>query len=361
MVGIFLLIYCKDMIKEPKRIYYLVFAGLATLLLSAYYIYPFLEQLLSDIFYFKTYKTVPYNVCGNRIDYVEVLKSMTDGLIKRSVGPKLGLLLMAPLCFRFFVRKGADNKQKTRLRSVDIGVIIGLVCVFLVSNFGPWDKFPLTYLSVIQFPCRLYEFVSFFFAVAGGYYLHLVCKTSSVKIITVGVVSVLTSVSIVVSASEYHDRNQYSGWSEARKVLNEENQYIKAGMEYFPTSMPYPDPFIPNRKDSVISQTGETAVSDFVRNKYITEFNINTNAKDSLELPLIYYKGYSVTLNGNELPVGESRHGLVQIQVDQSGRVEAWYKGTLIQKLSFYTTILSIFVLCVYVYLQRKKKKQINN
>jgi uncharacterized membrane protein YfhO len=126
-------------------------------------------------------------------------------------------------------------------------------------------------------------------------------------------------------------------------------------MEYYPSKMPNPYSFVPNRKDSVMSQTGETSVSDFARNRNITEFSIHMSRRDSLELPLIYYKGYAATLNGKELPVTESSHGLVQIPVDRSGRVEAWYKGTSVQTLGFYTTILSIVALCVYIFFRKRK------
>ena len=107
------------------------------------------------------------------------------------------------------------------------------------------------------------------------------------------------------------------------------------------------------------SQLKETEVYNFERFDYITRFDIKTNVKDSIELPLIYYKGYAASLDGISIPVTESSQGLVQIPIDRSGRVEAYYKGTLVQKLSFYITILSIFVLCSYIFLQRRKDKHL--
>lgn len=361
MVIVFLAIYYKDMFREPKRIYYLIFSALVTLLLTAYYIYPFIEQLGSDTFYFQKIKALPYHTCGSRLYYTEILITMAEGFVTRiGIGPKIGVLLVAPLLLRFFIRN-KDNVKKERLRSVDIGVIIGLFLIFLISNFAPWDKFPLTYLSFIQFPWRLIEFICFFFALAGGYYLALFCKTSTTKVITFSVLVILVSVSVIVGAETYRKREQIPMRFEFWSSLNEENHYVRAGMEYYPSSMPYPYPFILERKDSVISQTKETRISNFVRNKNITEFDVNTSVKDILELPLIYYKGYSASLNGNDIAVTESTHGLVQVVVDQSGRVEAYYAGTLVQKLSFYTTILSIFALCGYIYLQNKKRKHTNN
>jgi uncharacterized membrane protein YfhO len=131
-------------------------------------------------------------------------------------------------------------------------------------------------------------------------------------------------------------------------------------MEYYPLRIEWKTArqFITTRSDSVISQNNGTQISDFARNKNITEFNISTNLKDSLELPLIYYKGYTATLNGKDIPVTESSHGLVQIPVDRSGRVEAWYKGTVIQKSGYLITIAGIAGLCVYIFLQYRNRKK---
>ncbi len=53
-IVIFLLIYYKSLIREPKRFLYLLIAGIATLIVTAYYIYPMLEQMSADTFYYQS-------------------------------------------------------------------------------------------------------------------------------------------------------------------------------------------------------------------------------------------------------------------------------------------------------------------
>lgn len=354
-VIIVLIVYYKDLLKEPKRIYYLILAGLVTFIIAGYYIFPFFEQVLSNTFYFQKFKTSPYAFSQSRLSISEIFRDMADGFIFIKGGSRTGLLLILPLIVRFFIKKSDDMKY---LRAADIGVLIALFYIFMTSTLIPWDRAPLAYLSFIQFTWRLYEFVCYFFAVAGGYYLYLVCKSSKSRIIVFLSLISFISCAIIIDAKEYKEVKLPI---RSDKSLNEKNHYIKAGMEYVPARTPLPDPFVLERKDSVFHQQNGTIISDFERNRNVVEFTVFTNQKDSLELPLIYYKGYSASLNGKDIPVTESAHGLVQVVVDQSGRVEAYYSGTLVQKLSFYTTILSIFALCGYIYLQNKKRKHTNN
>ncbi len=355
-VSIMLVVYYRDMIKEPKRIYYLILAGVVTIVLTSYYLFPFFEQLLSDTFYFQKFKYSPYTTAQSRLDWLTILRGSVEGFTLGQKSTGIGLLLLAPLCLRFFVR--GNKKQKKYIRSIDIGVLIGLFYIVLTSTLTPWTRFPLSYLSLIQFPWRLYEFVVFFFSVAGAYYIYLLCKKKNIQLVAFLLLVVLTSVVIVIDASTYKEIKVEARLSD-KDYLNETTHYTMAGMEYYPSRMPYPDPFILQRGDSVTSQLKETEVYNFERFDYITRFDIKTNVKDSIELPLIYYKGYAASLDGVSIPVTESSQGLVQIPIDRSGRVEAYYKGTLVQKLSFYITILSIFVLCSYIFLQRRKDKHL--
>lgn len=352
-VCIFLLIYWRSLYNEPKRILYLCLAGLSTIVISGYYLFPFIEQLQSNTFYFARFKHSAYATYQATKSLTEIVQALFAGWDMKQAVPAIGFMATIPVLLRCFLW-GKENKTQ-KLKSVDTGVLIGILYIIMNSSLIPWDKFPLYYLSIIQFPWRLYEFVTFFFALAGGYYIYLICKTEKLRVIVSAAVIILLSAIIVIDASIYKENRLTPRLNDTE--FNEVTHYLQAGMEYYPSKLPFPDPFIKDRKDSIISQTKETTISGFVRNEYITEFNIQTNGKDSIELPLIYYKGYAALLDGEETAVSESRNGLVQIPVDKSGRVEVWYKGTLIQKISFILTILSIFVLCIYIYKQKRTAK----
>ena len=210
-------------------------------------------------------------------------------------------------------------------------------------------------LNFIQLPWRLFEFSSFFFAVAGGYYLSLILKTNKRILFTVGLLITLIVLMFANESKVYH---KYRCWREITDEPTVFNGYHLGGLEYIPDRVPSVE-FLHQRGDSVKSNYAGMQISDFKRSGRVTTFNLNTTNGEALELPLIYYKGYTASLDGKAIPVSESDNVLVQLSHIQSGGVEVYYGGTLVQKLSFYITILSIFVLCSYIFLQRRKDKHL--
>lgn len=83
---------------------------------------------------------------------------------------------------------------------------------------------------------------------------------------------------------------------------------------------------------------------------------VNTSGIDFLELPLVYYKGYTATLDKEPIEVDQSENGLIQIPVDKNGKLEVWFGGTFIQKYSIYISIISILVMIGYIVKYNRRK-----
>ena len=358
-VILILLFNIRKLIKEPKRIVYLVIAGFATILITSYYIFPMLEQSLSTRFYFNTHTW--YTANNFRLGIYWLICGMTTGptYLDLIEPPKLGLLLTFVICLRVFVKKVA-NSNNTELKIADKFVIIAFILLFMVSKAFPWSVFPFNKLGFIQFPWRLFEFISFFFAVAGGYYIsQIAVPKKQLLILAMGLAFyagfVIVSDSKVVKESFAEPMFVDYQTNEP----NLANHYLGSGREYLPAKIKSPEELLSQRKDSVKSASEKVEISSLNRNKGVLSFDITAANADVLELPLIYYKGYDITLNGKELPVTESENGLINIPVDQSGRIEAYYAGTIIQTISFCITALSIIALCIYIYISRKRRKRI--
>ncbi|GAB6010596.1 hypothetical protein [Viscerimonas tarda] len=348
---IILAIYYKSFVGERKRGYYLMISGLATVVITAYFLYPMLEQMLSGSFYYQT------EIKAHPNDHKQKLNWIIWGLFSGIVHPKqvfipaTGLMLTWAVSLRLFVK----GNKSALLKSVDKGVIIGFVYIVLASFIVPWDVFPFSQLYFIQLPWRLYEFVSYFFAIAGGYYLiHILHSNrrlfAGALMVVLGTIFVLSS-----SGKDYqfenseHDINQVS--------TRETNNFHLYGMEYIPSKVPSVD-YIDGRGDSLVTKYNETVISNFSKKNGITSFNINTHKKaEQVELPLFYYKGYSARLNKKDIPLGESPNGLIELPITESGHVEVYYAGTTIQKISPFISILGILLLGMYIFVYKKRKK----
>ncbi len=348
---IILIICYKPLIKEPKRIWSLVVAGLVTLLIVSYYLFPMLEQMLSNTFYYNG-KNIMMKAGDMSLDYHWIIWGMFNGVIqpRQLFIPGTGLLLTCVIVLRLFV-----SSKSEKLRIADIGVLIGLFYIVLTMPFIPWSVFPFSLLDFIQMPWRLYEFSSFFFAVAGAYYLSLLIKSNKRGLIALCMLAAMLLVVMANDSRIYKEVRCYNSIEE--NVPQPANAYNMGGAEYLPVKVPSVD-FIDKRGDLVLRGNDTIPVSDFARNGKYTRFNLTSDNARILELPLIYYKGYTATLNNQTIPVSESNNGLVEIRADRSGSVEVYYDGTVTQRIGWFLSVLSIIGLCIYIFVSARKQKQ---
>lgn len=346
---ILLVIYNKSLLKDPKRICYLIISGIVTLLVVSYYIFPMLEQMLSNTFYYES-RNIMSKAEDSALDFHWLIWGMFTGIIhpKQAFVPGIGLLLTGAIALRLFIYEKSEQ-----LRSVNIGVIIGLVYLVMASPLMPWSVFPFSLLNFIQMGWRLFEFSSFFFAVAGGIYLSILLKASGRKIVG-GCIIILCTIFVLAN-----DAKMYKAYRCGRPITQVaafENDYHLGGLEYIPSKVPSIE-YIHNRGNNIETIAEGANISGFNNTNGIINFGISVTRETSFELPLIYYKGYKAKLNDREIPVLESENGLVMIVADNPGYINVYYAGTILQKLGFYFTIASIIGLCIYIFIERRHRQ----
>lgn len=354
---IFVIIYNKSLRKQPKRILYLFLSAAVTLIFTAYYLYPLIEQMWSGSFYYQTHKIIGFFTLGFKTNWI--IWGFFAGIVQprqiMTVGT--GIILTLVLCTRIFIRG-----KSVKLRSADIMAITGLVFIGLTTGIlgRLWDHYPLSLLEFIQFPWRLYEFSTLFFAIAGGYYLSVLIKSRKRILVCSAMLCIATIFMMISDGKLYHSIRSNRSITEP---ANFENNYHLGGYEYIPSNVPSLE-FLHKRGENHIQKLYDTnLVQAISKNNGVLSFDIYkyTEEDEILELPLLYYKGYQAILNGQAIPVRESNNGLVDVLIHQSGRAQVYYKGTIVQAVSFYITIFGMFGFGVYIFLTkyrlRKKKK----
>lgn len=354
---ILVLVYYKSFFKEPKRIGYLFLAGAVTVVLTSYYTLPMLEQLSSNSFYLDSRS--PGGGAGyGKVGFDYILWGFVSGIAypHGELWTGIGIVLTLIIFLRFFVPK----EKSQALRSVDIGVIIGICFIVAISRIFPWGRFPFSLLGFIQYPWRLYEFVSFFFAVAGAYYASRVFIKDKQRFIVFAVLILITMVTTYIQSENYKSLDPNGGsLTKERAALVEPtyaNGYNLIGREYLPSKLSDIS-YIRNRGEDVEFRNSDTRITDLRREYNKTLFNVSVNKIDTFGLPLLYYYGYTVTLNGEKLPVFQSDFGLLEVVTDKSGNVEAYYERTTLQKISFYISLIGLLMLCIYIRLNTRQTK----
>ena len=349
-VIIFLISYNRSIQKEPQRIWYLILSGLATLVITAYYLYPMIEQMLSNDFYYHS-RQIMSKAQDAAYEMFWIICGMFTGIVhpKQVFIPGIGLFLTGAIALRLFV-----YGKSSQLKAIDISVIVGLIYIFACSAFFPWSVFPFNLLNFIQLPWRLYEFSSFFFAIAGGFYLSLLVKSNWRAFLALALVVFGTCLMLSSDGQFY---SEIRSGRQITQVAEYSNDYHLGGMEYFPNKVPSIE-FISERGNKVITSNPDTEVTRLEKSRGTTSFNLKTNGnKETVELPLVYYKGYTAILDNEEITVSESANGLVEISANNSGFVKVYYGGTAIQKISWFISLISIIGLCIYIFAYTRKKK----
>lgn len=350
---ILLCVYYRLLIKEPRRLIWLGVSAVASIFITAYYLFPMIEQMLSDTFYYQA-RQIMGLAENSKMQFHWMIWGMFSGVIQPSqiFVPGTGLILTCVIALRIFV-----TDKSELVRSADVGVIIGLVFILASSVLFPWGIYPFKLLNFIQLPWRLYEFSSFFFAVSGSYYLSLLLK-SNLRAFAAASMVILTTIFVIGS-----DGRAYKETRRFRETIETptlDNGYHLGGFEYVPHKVPSIK-YLAARGNIVEVANPNTqvyAVEKTTDAVYMSEFDVELDTPDRLILPLIYYKGYTARMNNEEIPLTltESKRGLLQVEVKHSGRLEVYYNGTIVQKISFYVTIISIILLIGYIISVNKKR-----
>jgi hypothetical protein len=330
-MALFGIIYYKSFVKEPVRLIYLMLSGLATIFAGAYFIFPLLEQMLSSVFWVTARPALNFN--HGTFTLTECIHALFYFLDSRG---KVGALLTAMICLRFFIKGG----KMPQLKSVDYGLFFGCICVVACWGYFPWNVFPFTLLHFIQFPWRFLQIAVYFFAIAGGFYASCLLKENvKGKFLFFAFLVAATCISFKMEIS-------------SNQVITQTTmdfQKTVAFAEYLPekvSSIKY----IEERGDKVASLHTGTEISGLARQKNGLSFSLKSSQKEILELPLIYDTGSRAELDGKELEIGESPNGLLEITAGKHGEVKVYYAGTVVQKISVWITLLSLLALIGYIF-----------
>lgn len=208
---------------------------------------------------------------------------------------------------------------------------------------------------------EIFEYVSFFLAMAGGLYLSILMKNNKRTIFLLASLFVMIVMMIVMTSTAYNYRgtNTYNEYmSKNIEILKKNKYYLGASdeAEYFP--IPVSINSIENRQDTIVKKYPSTNITNITRVNTNMSFYMTLKEHELAELPLVYYKGYYAKLNGKEIPIRKSKDGFIEIPIEQSGNVEVEFSGTPIQKYSIYITLISALLLIIYIYWYNRKTKQ---
>lgn len=340
---VFVIFNAKRLLNEKQRLLSLIYATLATLLLSASYLLPMLQMLTRDLYQFQ----IPWTSSE-----LNQLTSWSEVFYLSGNSPfPYGLHLISTLVM--IVGIGLYFKKLHRIIGFRFFLLAFIISLLMTSPLFP--KQLLSMISFLQFPWRLFIFVTYFMSI-----LLLLVLDNSVKSIKWAVSLVLI---FALSVNYFSFTNNYYAKTE---ILDDLPHYafMYAAAEFLPAKIDMRA--LMNRSfEQYIGTNNELEIK---YERKLSEYDIwyqgNEFTDTYLEIPVLYYIGYEVLLKTDDeiqsLTPYESLNGLVQVDLPQIsvGMVTIRYVGTWVQDYSriFSTTLWILFIACLWI-----KRKEIVN
>jgi len=335
LLVIYSLIYYKDVF-QIKTLTTIIKAALFTILISIYYWLPMLEMMASDEFrYHHPWTKLSKNLITEWNKFFFIDPSINQ--FPHGIEIWLLILLVIALITQF--------KKIINHPFLKFSLIILLFLFVFISNI-----IPVEYLSIfnfMQFPWRLYLFITYFLCIIVAYYITQIQINK--QVILMSLIVVVTYVGYVRGFEQlYKSRQETIYYSFPRyQIEHYYGEFLPwwADMDYLIKNV---DPYSINISNPIdLTYEKKTTTFDIY-------FNQNEYTHTTLEIPLIYYIGYSAYLTSGDttvlLPIERTETSLMSINLEayKEGKIHFYYQGTRIQKISTYISLLTGFLFVLF-------------
>lgn len=334
---------------KEKRIKNLIIAGTVSVLLSLSFALPYLEQASKNKYNVNEYTNIVIQETGESInEMLNISFSAKDAY--KSVGIIIILFAMTNL---FFIKKDDNNCFTKQL------LLIGIILLIASSNKIPWNNLCAKWhaISTIQFVYRLNIITTPLLAFIGGYGIYNLLENKNKLLISLVTIAILVQYLLMTFTLDINETN-YSAEEAFNLSPTGNSEYLPLGTKF---------------KDKTVRNIANDVPIDFTRTGSKIEFYYDdTENPMIIHIPLVYYKGYKAYIeeeNGNktELFISQDEYSKnIHLNSDKiiTGKVTVEYKRTIIQKVSYIVTLITLISLVVYIlvlqensFYQRKKGK----
>jgi hypothetical protein len=343
MMGILLTIICilniKKIIKE-KRYPYIILAAIITLLLTAYFIIPMLEQMKTGKFYYNNTSNISEFELSKRTVPIYLLFLEIPNL-RKALFKKFWVPSGIGIIFIYIIYQKIKNKKQEKF--INQSYIISVITLLLTS-LTPFWKIGIIkkILYPLQFPWRLYIIPTLLLTISGSILISK-NKESKKLLLWTSVISMISLTSMLVI-------------SMIPPRVKEVVEYDASYAEYLPIEVDRE--YIKQRKKIITSNNNVEHSFEKKGTNIKIEFKQN-NKNTYLELPLIYYKGYNAKIKEQELETFKTENGLLGVKINdiKEGNIDVTYEGTKITKITKIISLISLTTFIIYIKEVKKNEK----
>lgn len=348
--GIYIMLNLKKMnVEKWKSLFKAIVLALG---LTAFFLFPMIEQLQLGIYRVSTYFSDD-SFINSLLSLSQIIDIRSGtGLIwgekNNAINMSIGIIQILVVIISLFLMK---KNPKVLICSFSVILII-----LMTSNIFPWRIMPKP--NFIQFSCRLLIIAIPICALIGG----AVCKGRkriTILLMFLCVTFGLIQIVPVVSLSKINETNlrtldlyYYGRGDQLSKEI-----WALGALDYMPSSI-YTE--IESREKCIFI-SNDRKITNFEQGYNLLSFTDNSEAIVEYVVPLIYYKGYKILQEYNgiklEIVAYPSEEGYIAFQNRQTKidvQYTIKYEDTFVQKVS---KMISIFCLLIVLVLGYNKNK----
>ncbi len=336
---------------EKKHLINLAVTAVITLLITGYYTFPMIEQMVSGVE--RVYQD-PWAHVGEFVQPFETLFLPTGYFFNIAyVGVGIPILLLIGL----FAKKVND-------RMANFYFVLGILLLLAMTKIVPWEKLEGTVLNQLQFTFRLYPFA--LCALIFGMVLTGKETIQEKGRIWLLVYAVVMTTVFGIWQNKTALAETYGYFNEVNEDIIAQNSETVGRGEWLPVV--YNDEELRERNIVRAEDNSEQELPyERYENKVGGSFEAEEAAFENYTVPQIYYKGYSAVLETSDgekynLSCREAFNGLTTIDmpsetIGKSGVISVSYSGTTLQKITLALSVLTVVTFVVLLIVLKVRKK----
>ena len=360
-------------IKEKNVLKNIIVNVLFIILITLFFYLPLLEATSSADYTITNNEKMMTNgesAQANTISFTELFVFNNSRQEGWEVTVIIGIITSAILISTVFVGKKVKNEYRSFYM---INIIFALVSIFMASILFPWKIMP-NFLCKLQFPWRMIGFSTFFISFICGINLYIIvkelAKKDTIRLLLIIILSTtMIAESIFIMSKFYTKDNSLDEKYEASILENPKISHLRINRDYMPyKALVLQNTYVLEREDKTYVLNGNTEIIEENKNNLNDVIKIHNAKKgDILEFPYYYYVGYELKIETeqgkeNTYTLIESDNGYLSYVFDEdmeNATITISYKGTIIQKISYMISAVSVILFAVYVifYIIKENKK----
>ena len=368
-IGISAVVLWKKTFRK-KTLFVLGKSAVTTVLLSGWFLVPFLDYMLNETFAINSPGGYGIYTMEDRsvfpaqffmIDYsaIAVSRSFLNGTMNEKPYT-IGIAALSALAVWFYLCLGRKETEKSEKKTAYFAVFLCLLSLMMTTWLFPYTwvvaKIPILEGSIksIQYPWR-------FLTISGVVFVYLLCLILKKKWTSENKKNVYMMLLVGLSV--------FQGLSYMSKCLDEYSPYRVyqsgnlstydvGGGEYFPTN---------SSKEGCVNEltlySDAVTVADWYRDHGAVVALLTNNGINSaqVEVPLLLHKGYhAISGSGEELAISQGASGRISVSVPAgfAGSFKVEFKEPWYWRMSELISLVTLLCLVLYPRIKNHVRKK---